>query len=155
MLVTQLEQLIDDATNLGIVVDEKMLPQDTRLDGLYLHWEHISLTVILLNTHRPMRVQLAVMAEELGHFRTCVGNALDQRAVSAVKTERAGRVDAYRSILPVRKLSAALHSGTCTLWELSQRFGLPERFIHDAFEYYAQAGDLRLGNADCHWCYAV
>lgn len=153
--MTQLEKLIDDATNLGIVVDEKMLPRESRLDGLYLHWEHISLTVILLNSHRPSCVQLAVMAEEIGHFRTCVGDALNQHAIASVKTEKAGRADAFRSILPARKLSAALRSGTCTLWELSESFGLPERFISDAFEYYSRAGDLRLGNADCHWCYAI
>ncbi|MDD3334137.1 MAG: hypothetical protein PHI98_01340 [Eubacteriales bacterium] len=153
--MTRLELLIDDATNLGIIVDEKMLPRESQLDGLYLHWQQISLTVILLNSYRPACVQLAVMAEELGHFRTCAGNALDQRMVNAVKTEMAGRTDAYRSILPARKLKAALCSGTCTLWELSESFGLPESFINDAFEYYSRAGDLRLGDAECHWCYAV
>ena len=153
--MTRLETLINEATSLGIIVDDSILTSESRLDGLYLHWGKEELYVILINKYRSQCVQCSVMAEELGHYHTCVGSAIDQFEIASVKKEQAGRKMAYQILLPANKLRAALCSGSCCLWELSDLFNLPEEFIQDAFSYYRQRGDLSFPAIECHWCYAV
>jgi len=107
-----------------------------------VQWSKLNLYVILLNSHRPESVQTAVMVEEIGHYHTCVGNALDQDNVVAVKVEMAGQQIAYKATVPIQSLKAALASGICSLWEPAERFGLPDKFIREDYEYYKRKGSL-------------
>lgn len=152
--MTKLEKLMDEAQNQGIFVDDTILTESSRVDGLYLGWPKLNLHVILINRYRPLRYQTAVMAEEIGHYYTCVGNALDQADVVAVKKENAGRNAAYRKAIPAKKLKKALDSGTCSVWELAERFDLPETFIVEAFDYYTKKGSIEDENVSCHCCYS-
>ena len=150
-VLTRLEKMIDEAHAHGIYVDDNLLPESSKLDGLFLSWKEFGLNVILLNRHRSQRVVTAVMAEEIGHYYTCVGNALDQQDVTAVKLENAGRQVAYKKTLPMPKLKTALESGTCNIWELAERFDLPEPFIRDACEYYARKENGQGAGIACFW----
>ena len=150
--MSQLEELIDEACSLGIVVDDDILPEDCRFDGLYLHWNHRNISAILLNRHRPQSVQYTAMAEELGHFYTCVGNVLDQSDTVSRKIESAGRCDAYNRILPAQRLQAALEQGAYSLYDLSANLNIPEGFILDAYHYYIRKGIIHDADLSCYWC---
>ena len=141
--MTRLDKLMDEACSLGIIVDEAILPEDSKLDGLYIRWECFNLSIILLNAHRPVSVRVAVLAEELGHHATCAINALDDTALAA-KTEAAGRDLAYKQILPACDLCDAIRDGACTLYDLADTLGLPGSFIQDAFDYYVRKGHITI-----------
>lgn len=151
--MTKLEKLMDEAQKQGILIDDTILKEDSRVDGLYLGWPTLNLHVILINRHRSRRCQTAVMAEEIGHYYTCVGNALDQNDIVAVKKENAGRIEAYQKVIPAPKLIKALDGGNCSVWELAERFDLPEPFIVEAFNYYTKKGSMgKEDNGDVGCC---
>ncbi len=146
------ETLYKEALSLGISVDQKILCKSTRLDGLYLCFDDEP--IILINGHRPLAVQTIALAEELGHHYRSTGIIIEQSTVAQRKSEQAGRAWSYESLLPLQVLRDALYSGTCTLYELSDRFNLPEGFIREAITHY-QRKSLLMTAAQCHWCYSA
>jgi len=150
--LTKLEKLIDEAQAQGILVDDTILSEESSVGGLYLGWPKLNLHVILINRHRSQRHQTAVMAEEIGHYHTCVGNALDQNDVVAVKKENAGRGAAYQRVIPAQKLKKAMTSGNRTVWDLSEALDLPATFILEALQYYTVKGCLGGEEEGCVCC---
>lgn len=151
----KLDKLAMCAARLGVPVDDHILRVEDALDGLFVEWKQYNATGILINSHRPVDVQAAALAEEIGHYLYSTGQIIQSKDVQAVKSEQAGRAFAYQCLLPCSELEVALEQGTCTAWELSEQFNLPEPFIRDAYSYYCQKGNLSLHDAECHWCYAV
>lgn len=151
----RLDRLDARAAELGIPVDYRILREDDTLDGLYIEWVQFDKAGILINSHRPINVQVAALAEEIGHFQRSYGQIIKLDSIQAIKSEHSGRVAAYQNLLPCSTLKAAMRSGTCTLWELAEFFDLPEGFVKEAFQYYRQRGEFQPRVANCHWCYAV
>lgn len=146
------EELLEEAHDMGIIVDQTILKRHIALDGLYIsiHGHHI----ILVNRYRPMACQTAALAEELGHHHRSTGIIVEQATVSQRKSEAVGRAWSFEKVLPAQELTGALCSGTCTLWELAELFNLPEGFIHDAIAHYQRKSQLVV-SLQCHWCYSA
>lgn len=134
----------------GIIVDFSILKIDDGLDGLFLQWP--SKSVILINQHRCIDVQVIAFAEELGHYFKTTGNIISLDSVQKRKSENAGRAWSYQELLPPDRLKSAVHSGICSVWELAEHFGVTDSFVQDAIRYYQQKSVLpiRLG-----WCEVI
>ena len=79
-----------------------------------------------------------VMAEELGHYYTSVGDILDQESVDNRKQELKARLWAYKRLLPLDCLISAFRSGCNSLYEYADYLNVTEAFLQDAIERYKQ-----------------
>ena len=94
--MTDYELLANEAYSMGLTVKEKPLHGS---DGL------IKGRRIAIRQDIPTLAKKAdVLAEELGHHYTTVGNILDQSVAEARKQERAARIWAYKLRIPLLDL---------------------------------------------------
>ncbi len=85
------EDLLIEEDNTGLIVKEKPLPISTgRIKG----------KKIAIRQNIPtLKEKACILAEELGHYHTSVGNILDQTNFNNRKQERAGRLWAYDRLI--------------------------------------------------------
>lgn len=79
-----------------------------------------------------------VMAEELGHYYTSVGDILDQESVNNRKQELKARLWAYKRLLPLDCFISAFRSGCNSLYEYADYLNVTEPFLRDAIRRYKQ-----------------
>lgn len=79
-----------------------------------------------------------VMAEELGHYYTSVGDILDQESVDNRKQELKARLWAYKRLLPLDCFISAFRSGCNSLYEYADYLNVTETFLRDAIRRYKQ-----------------
>lgn len=77
-----------------------------------------------------------VLAEEIGHHETSIGNILDQTDIDNVKQELKARRWAYEKILPIERIIAAFQLGIQQVWELAEHLDVDEQFLKDALAHY-------------------
>ncbi len=77
-----------------------------------------------------------VLAEELGHYYTTVGNILDQNDIKNCKQELTARAWAYQKLVPIHKIVDAHNAGVTSFHELSEYLGVTEEFLRNAIAYY-------------------
>ena len=77
-----------------------------------------------------------VLAEEIGHHETSVGNILDLSSMDNIKQELKARKWAYEKILPLESILAAFQLGLHQVWELAEHLEVDEKFLYDALVYY-------------------
>ena len=79
-----------------------------------------------------------VMAEELGHYYTSVGDILDQITVENRKQELKARLWAYKRLLPLDCFISAFRSGCNSLYEYADYLNVTETLLRDAIRRYKQ-----------------
>lgn len=130
--MTKFEKLLHEAEINGIRVYDFDLG-DSDFDGLYLDGN------IALSDKMETSVRRAcVLAEELGHHYTTVGNILDQSDISNRKQERKARAWAYEKILPLSSIRQAFIVGCREPWEIAEYLDVDERFLREALQYYEE-----------------
>ena len=77
-----------------------------------------------------------VLAEELGHCLTTVGDILDGYTLDARKQELQARRWAHALLLPAKELYDAQQAGCIELWETAEYLGVTEDFLMEALENY-------------------
>lgn len=77
-----------------------------------------------------------VLAEEIGHYITSVGDILDQSDLGNRKQERAARIWAYNRIVGLCGLIQAYNDGYRTSYEVADYLGVTEEFLQDTIDYY-------------------
>jgi len=82
------------------------------------------------------REKAGVLAEELGHYHTTVGNILDQSKLENRKQEIRARAWGYERLIGIIDLVNAYKDGVRNRYELSEYLGVNEEFIEDALNYY-------------------
>lgn len=122
------ERLLDEAYNEGLIVREKPLQyNDGRIKG----------NRIAIRETIPTTMEKAcVLAEELGHHHTTVGNILDQGDIGNQKQEHIARKWAYEKIVPRETIEEGLHKGYTEIWSLADHLGVSEKFLKEALIYY-------------------
>lgn len=151
--MTEYERLEDLAEQHGIFIDYSPLHKNDYFDGLYLNLGAPYPTVILINKYLSESERLAILAEELGHHFASYGNVVAQQDVFQRKQEALGRAWAYEHLMPPGEVFSACIDGEGSPWELSERLGLPERFILEALEYYARKfGGIDIERVRIHAC---
>ena len=77
-----------------------------------------------------------VLAEELGHHYTAVGDILDQSTVENRKQELRGRIVAYNKLVGLRGIIDAYLHHCENLSESAEYLGVTDEFLHDSLTYY-------------------
>ncbi len=120
--------LLDEALQLGLDVKEKPLVScDGRIKG----------TRIAIRQDIDTRSRKAcVLAEELGHYYTSVGNILDQRDMNNARQELRARKWAYEKIIPIADVIRAANAGCRLAWEFAEFLDVDEEFAVECLRYY-------------------
>ena len=79
-----------------------------------------------------------VLAEEIGHYETTVGNILNQRITENRKQEFQARMYAYNKLIGIQGLIDCYEYGCTNIHEMSEYLDVTERFVSDALEAYEQ-----------------
>lgn len=93
---------------------------------------------VLIDSKMNQTQKACVLAEELGHYHTTVGNILDQTDVSNRKQERIARLWAYDKQIGLAGLVKCFEERCRNINEMAECLGVTEEFFHDALECYRQ-----------------
>lgn len=122
------ETLLDEASNSGLIVKEKPLySSDGRIKG-----NRIAIRQDITTTTEKS----CVLAEELGHHYTSIGNIIDLSDVQNRKQERQARLWAYNKQIGLYGLIRAFQHGCTSLHEIAEYLEVTEQFLHEAIECY-------------------
>lgn len=116
-------------------IHEMNLSEVDGLKGFYLDGS-IAIEKDLTSTEKA-----CILAEELGHHYTTVGDILDQSIAENRKQEHRARVWAYRNALGLSDIIEAYKHGCRNRYELAEHLNVTETFLLGAIEdYKAQYG---------------
>lgn len=129
--MTNYEKLLDNATKDTVTVIENYSFESQRFKGLYCDG------VVALNENMKTDTERAcVLAEELGHHYTAVGDILDQSSAENRKQELRGRILAYNKLVGLRGIINAYNHHCQDATETAEYLGVTEEFLNDAITYY-------------------
>lgn len=133
--MTRYELLEQESHENGIDIVHRNF-NSNRIKGLYAD------SIIALSKDLSTSAEKAcVLAEELGHYHTTVGNILDQGIAENRKQEHRARVWAYRRAFDLSDLISAYKYGCKNRFEIAEYLNVTESFLIDAIEQYkAQYG---------------
>lgn len=124
------DDLLIEADDIGLIVKEKPLRAH---DGL------INGHRIAIRKNIPtLRKKACVLAEELGHYHTTVGNILDQSVASNRKQERRARLWAYDKMIGLSGIIKGYEAGCQSRYELAECLGVTEEFLQEAIDCYKE-----------------
>lgn len=126
------EGLLNEAHSNDIYVIENA-PFESDAKGL------IKNDVIGLNKNIDTSSEKAcVLAEELGHYHTTVGNIINQDNVSNRKQERIARLWAYNKLIGLHGIVDACNNKCSNKYEIAEYLGVTVEFLDEAIETYSQ-----------------
>lgn len=128
--MTDYEKLLSQADKLGIKVKEIDFECDEEC-GYY------SNNKILINSRISEVQKYAVLAEELGHHHTSVGDITDQSKLENRKQELIARRWAYEKLVGIVDLINAYNHGCQNKYEIAKYLNVTEKFLSEALEYYS------------------
>lgn len=130
MRMNKLEVLEDESEKENIDVFSYIFDSD-RIKGLYCD------SVIAINKDIDTTTEKAcILAEELGHYHTTVGNILDQEDTSNRKQEYRARFWAYNHLIGLTGIIKAHERGCQNLYEISEFLEVTEEFLTEALKHY-------------------
>ena len=94
------------------------------------------LKVYLDDNIETLADKACVLAEELGHYHTTVGDILDQSKVENRKQELHARVWAYDRLIGLRGIVNSYTQGCRTVHETAEHLEVTEEFLTDAIQHY-------------------
>lgn len=125
--MTTYDDLLIEADNNNLITKEKPLRGNKgRIKG-----NRIAIKKDLTETEKK-----CVLAEELGHHYTAVGDILDQSTVENRKQEMRGRIVAYNKLVGLRGIVDAYLHHCQNLSEAAEYLGVTEEFLSDSIMYY-------------------
>lgn len=122
------EFLLTEASDLGLIVKEKPLKYNNgRIKG----------NKVAIRQDIETTVQkTCVLAEELGHHCTSVGDILDQTDEQNRKQEFRARMWAYNELVGLMGIVRAFHHGCHSTYEIAEYLEVTEEFLNDALDAY-------------------
>lgn len=121
------DALLDEANAEGISVKERPFKTyDGRLKGkdIYLRKD--------MNTTE----KTCVLAEEMGHHYTTVGNILDMESIQNRKQERQARLHGYNRLIGLAGLVEAYEHGCQNRYEIAEFLEVTDEFLEDCISCY-------------------
>lgn len=124
------EALLDEAYEEGLIVKEKPLQYNNgRIKG----------NRIAIRKDIETSIEKAdVLAEELGHHYTSVGNILDLSIAQNRKQERQARLWAYNKRIGLMGLIRAYEAGCKSRYEAAEYLEVTEEFLDEAIHCYRE-----------------
>ena len=124
------EKLQEQACKEGIdIVDYNF--QSDRIKGLYCDG-----MVAISNKIDTSVEKACVLAEEIGHYHTAVGDITDQSDVENRKQELKGRLWAYNQQIGLIGLVRAFEHGCQNRFEIAEYLEVTEEFLEECIECY-------------------
>lgn len=125
------EELQDEACKDGIEIIDNHSFKSDRISGLYCNN-----TIALSKNLKNSAEKACVLAEELGHHYTAVGDIIDQSNTENRKQELRGRIWAYNKQVGLRGIIDAYLHNCKNLFETAEYLGVTEEFLNDSLTYY-------------------
>jgi hypothetical protein len=119
-------QILHDDLN----IVEMDLSEVSGLKGLYVNG-HIAINAKMSDIEKA-----CVLAEELGHHYTSVGNILDMASAANRKQERQARLWAYNKQIGLIGLVRAFEHGCQNRFEIAEYLEVTEEFLEECIECY-------------------
>ncbi len=124
------ENLLQEAADENVYVIEDA-PFQSRADGL------IRNDVIGINrTVRRSTHRACVLAEELGHYHTTVGDIMDQSSDTNRKQELRARLWSYNKLIGLHGIISCYKTGCQTAYDMAEHLGVTEEFLQEALQCY-------------------
>lgn len=124
------EELLKETDSIGLIVKEKPLYSG---DGRILKNK-----IAIRKNISTQKEKSCVLAEELGHHYTTVGNILDQSSVSNRKQELRARMWAYNKLIGLMGIIKSYEHGCQSYHEMAEYLDVTEEFLRDALKRYHQ-----------------
>lgn len=139
--MTRYERLLVKAEELGIKVKEVDFNTDKEC-GFY------SNNKILINSNLSEIQKYSVLAEELGHYYTTIGDISDKNNIQNIKQERLARRYGYDLLIEPNDLVEAMRNGIKDIYDMADYLGLSYsdliKIIQDYKTRYGMG--IRVGN---------
>lgn len=121
------EELLIESDNNNLIAKEKPLKANNgRIKG----------NRIAIRKNMTVTEKKCVLAEELGHYHTAIGDILDQSDTTKRKLEQRGRIMAYNKLIGLRGILNAHIRGCHSLHESAEYLEVTEEFLQEAICYY-------------------
>ena len=121
------DELLIEADSNSLITKEKPLKAyDGRIRG----------NKILIRSNMTEKEKTCVLAEELGHHYTTVGNILDQTNVMNRKQEQQARTWAYNKLIGLMGIVDSYKAGCRNSNEMAEYLNVTEEFLAEALERY-------------------
>lgn len=121
------DTLLVESDSVGLTVKEKpLLYNDGRIKG-----NRIAIKKGLATAQKK-----CVLAEELGHYYTTVGDILDQNNTNNRKQELRARVWSYNKLIGLTGIINAYKHGCQSLYEIADYLEVTEEFLSEALQQY-------------------
>ena len=128
LAINTYEALLDEASDIGLTVKEKPLKYNNgRIKG-----SRIAIRQDINTTTE----KACVLAEELGHHETSVGNILDMTSAVNRKQERQARLHGYNRLIGLIGLVNAYEHGCQSRYEIAEYLEVTEEFLEECIECY-------------------
>ncbi len=121
------EDLLIEADDNNLITKEK---------PLRAHKGRIKGNRIAINKNLTETEKKCVMAEELGHYYTGVGDILDQTSVANRKQELHGRIYAYNRLIGLKGIVEACKHHCTTLSETAEFLDVTVEFLANTITHY-------------------
>ncbi len=129
--MTKYEELLDNAEKENVTVVETSHFSGTKIKGLYLT-NHIALNKDMSTSAE----KACVLAEELGHHYTAVGDIIDQTTAENRKQELRGRIIAYNKMVGLSGILHAFKAHCQNQYEIAEYLDVTEEFLEETLQYY-------------------
>ncbi|WP_072904356.1 ImmA/IrrE family metallo-endopeptidase [Hathewaya proteolytica] len=121
--------LVNEVLNKGIVFKEIPLSHNKE-------WGLCKGNVIAVNKNLNNVQKKCVLAEELGHFYTTVGDITDLSDICNAKQEELARRYGYKKLIPIQDLIKTFKMGLRFDYEIAEELGVTINFLHACVNYY-------------------
>lgn len=122
------EALLDEAFQEGLIVKEKPLKYNNgRIKGK---------RIAIRKDIDTFTEKGCVLAEELGHHHTSVGNILDMSDSGNRKQERQARLWGYNKLIGLSGIISAFRAGCKNRYEIAKLLDVTEEYLQECIDCY-------------------
>ena len=128
--MNKLEKLEQEAFEDSVKVHNYYLGEES-LKGIYIDGNVAINTSVNNSTEKT-----CVLAEELGHHHTSVGNILDMNDVRNRKQERQARLWGYNKLIGLSGIIKAFCAGCQNRHEIAEKLDVTEEYLQECIDCY-------------------
>lgn len=128
--MNKLEKLEQEAFENRVKVHDYYLGEEN-LKGIYIDGNVAINTSVNNSTEKS-----CVLAEELGHHHTSVGNILDMDDVRSRKQERQARLWGYNKLIGLSGIINAFRAGCHNRHEIAEKLDVTEEYLQECIDCY-------------------
>ena len=122
------EALLDEAHQEGLIVKEKPLKYNNgRIKGK---------RIAIRKDIETSAEKTCILAEELGHNHTSVGNILDMDDIRNSKQERQARLWGYNKLIGLTGIITAFRAGCQSRHEIAELLDVTEEYLQECIDCY-------------------